>query len=246
VNTAGPASSTPMLPTTGRKLAGMTPTDAPPAPPRPTSRHAERRHDSGRWRDVLPPSLLAEVADSEPVKRHRALVERVEAAAAKLAKLQAAHAEVVERDKAAEAASRRASGASCREGDLESPGRRTSSTRREKLSVVTSTTASRYQRAPGVLVRLVPLRRVVGPGAVRSRRSPLGPLRPRPGNQRRCSGCKDGPPDSVGRLPPLAQTDSPTPVDHRADAAVSLGAPMLMDGRGRTRRNLLLRRSDPA
>jgi hypothetical protein len=57
----------------------------------------------GRWRDVLPPSLLAEVADSEPVKRHRALVERVEAAAAKLAKLQAAHAEVVERDKAAEA-----------------------------------------------------------------------------------------------------------------------------------------------
>jgi hypothetical protein len=92
-----------MLPATGRNLAGMTPTDAPPAPPRPTSRHAERRHDSGSLARRAPAVAAGRGCRQRAGQRHRALVERVEAAAAKLAKLQAAHAEVVERDKAAEA-----------------------------------------------------------------------------------------------------------------------------------------------
>jgi hypothetical protein len=53
------------------------------------------------WR-VVPPLVVEQVADSEPFVAHRALVERVEQAAAKLAKAQAAHRQAVEADKQAE------------------------------------------------------------------------------------------------------------------------------------------------
>jgi hypothetical protein len=77
--------------------------DKPPGPPpRPKLRGPERRHDRGRWATVVPPTLAVQVAGSEPLERHRALVERVDAAAAKARELEAAHAQAVEKDRAAE------------------------------------------------------------------------------------------------------------------------------------------------
>jgi hypothetical protein len=79
--------------------------DSPPGPPpRPKLRGPERRHDPGRWRDVIPPALAEQVADSDALERHRGLVERVEAATVKLRELEAAHARAVEKDRQAEQA----------------------------------------------------------------------------------------------------------------------------------------------
>ena len=79
--------------------------DRPPGPPpRPKLRRSERIPDPRRWRDVVPPVLAEQVADSEQLAAHRKLVGRVEAAAAKLAELRAAHAQAVEADKRAEQA----------------------------------------------------------------------------------------------------------------------------------------------
>jgi hypothetical protein len=48
--------------------------DRPPGPPpRPKLRRPERRDDPARWREVIPPTLAEQVADSEPAKQHRAL-----------------------------------------------------------------------------------------------------------------------------------------------------------------------------
>jgi hypothetical protein len=76
----------------------------PGPPPRPKLRRAERHPDPGRWRDVIPPLLAEQVADSAPAKRHRELVGRVEAAAVKLRELEAAHQQAVEKDRQAEQA----------------------------------------------------------------------------------------------------------------------------------------------
>jgi hypothetical protein len=63
-----------------RGTVAETVADKPPGPPpRPKLRRAERQPDPGRWRDVIPPLLAEQVADSEPFERHRALVGRVEA-----------------------------------------------------------------------------------------------------------------------------------------------------------------------
>jgi hypothetical protein len=61
----------------------------PGPPPRPKLRRSERIPDPRRWRDVIPPVLAEQVADSEPLAAHHALAERVEAATAKLAELRA-------------------------------------------------------------------------------------------------------------------------------------------------------------
>jgi hypothetical protein len=63
----------------------------PGPPPRPKLRRSERIPDPGRWRDVIPPLLAEQVADSEQLAAHRKLVGRVEAATAKLAELRTAH-----------------------------------------------------------------------------------------------------------------------------------------------------------
>jgi hypothetical protein len=76
----------------------------PGPPPRPKLRRSERVPDPRRWRDVIPPLLAEQVADSEALAAHRKLVERVEAATAKLDELRAAHGRTVETDRQAERA----------------------------------------------------------------------------------------------------------------------------------------------
>lgn len=77
--------------------------DRPPGPPpRPKLRRPERRADPGRWRDVIPPALAEQIADSDALEAHRELVERVEQATYKVIELEGAHAQAVEKDRAAE------------------------------------------------------------------------------------------------------------------------------------------------
>jgi hypothetical protein len=78
------------------------PSEAPPAPPRPKLRRAERRPDPGRWASVVPPALAELVAGTEAADRHRDLVARVEAAAIKLAELKAAETAAAAKDRQAE------------------------------------------------------------------------------------------------------------------------------------------------
>jgi hypothetical protein len=66
-------------------------------------RRPVRRADAGVWRDVVPPVFTEKISDSDALKAHRALYKRVEAAAAKVTKLEAAHARALQEDKAAEA-----------------------------------------------------------------------------------------------------------------------------------------------
>jgi hypothetical protein len=77
---------------------------APGPPPRPKLRRSERIPDPRRWRDVIPPLLAEQVADSEQLAAHCKLVGRVEAATATLAELRAAHKQAVAKDREAEQA----------------------------------------------------------------------------------------------------------------------------------------------
>jgi hypothetical protein len=76
----------------------------PGPPPRPKLARSERIPDPRRWHDVIPPVLQELIADSEEVAAHAKLVERVEAAAAKVAELRVVHAKATEADKQAEQA----------------------------------------------------------------------------------------------------------------------------------------------
>lgn len=79
--------------------------ESPPGPPpRPRLRRPERRPDPSRWATVIPPALAEQVADGEALRAHRELVARVEAATVKLRELETAHAQAVEKDRAAEQA----------------------------------------------------------------------------------------------------------------------------------------------
>jgi hypothetical protein len=86
------------------ELAPTTADRPPGPPPRPKLRRSDRRPDPGRWRDVVPPLLAEQVADSEQLVAHTALVERVEQATTKLADLRAAHEEAARKDAEAEQA----------------------------------------------------------------------------------------------------------------------------------------------
>jgi hypothetical protein len=50
----------------------------PGPPPRPKLARSQRVDDPRRWATVIPPMLAGEVADSDALKVHRALVKRVE------------------------------------------------------------------------------------------------------------------------------------------------------------------------
>jgi hypothetical protein len=79
--------------------------DAPPGPPpRPRLRANERRPDPARWATVIPPVLAEQVAGSDELEAHHALVARVEAATVKARELEAAHAAAVDKDRQAERA----------------------------------------------------------------------------------------------------------------------------------------------
>ena len=70
-----------MSPEPGTLAPAPTVAEAGPGPPpRPKLRRPDRRPDPGRWRDVVPPLLAEQVADSEQLAAHRKLVGRVEAA----------------------------------------------------------------------------------------------------------------------------------------------------------------------
>jgi hypothetical protein len=84
-------------------LAPTTAETPPGPPPKPKLRRAERRDDPGRWATVIPPALAEQVADSDALKAHRKLVERVEQGTRKVRELEAAHVQAVEQDRQAEA-----------------------------------------------------------------------------------------------------------------------------------------------
>ena len=60
------------------QLAATVAEAGPGPPPRPKLRRSDRRPDPGRWRDVIPPLLAEQVADSEQLATHRKLVGRVD------------------------------------------------------------------------------------------------------------------------------------------------------------------------
>ena len=86
------------------QLAPTVAEGGPGPPPMPKLRRAERSPDPRRWSFVVPPVLAEAIVDSDAFKNHRALVERVEAAAAKLAELRAAHEQALAKDRQAEQA----------------------------------------------------------------------------------------------------------------------------------------------
>jgi hypothetical protein len=84
------------------ELAPTTADRPPGPPPRPKLSRSERIPDPRRWRDVIPPLLAEQVADSEQLAAHRKLVERTEAASTKVEELRGAHKQAVDKDRQAE------------------------------------------------------------------------------------------------------------------------------------------------
>jgi hypothetical protein len=137
------------------ELAPTTADRPPGPPPRPKLRRSDRRPDPGRWRDVVPPLLAEQVADSEQLVAHTGLVERVEQATTKLADLRAAHEEAARKDAEAEQAfaggqARQAAPADCacrrQRGQRRGDGQQVSVGARRRVRAVTTcreiTTAS--------------------------------------------------------------------------------------------------------